>query len=81
MKADRKQSAAISAVVSYIKAQEEAFASTEPESGEFSAVEAPGTGMPAPAMSVWNLSGRQQQMQMRNLMQMKALQRAVGWRR
>lgn len=81
MKADRKQAAAISAVVGYIKAQEEAVAGIEAEPAAISAVEATAPAVPAAGISVWSLSGRQQQMQMRNLMQMKALQRAAGWRR
>ena len=81
MKPDRKRAAAISAVAAYISAEEAAFAITEAEVETFPQAEAPLGDRSAAAMSIWSLSGRQQQMQMRNLMQMKALQRGTGWQR
>ena len=79
MKPDQKETAAIAAVAAYIKSQEEAAIFMEPEPAIAEGVEA---GLaPVAAMPVWRVSGRQQQMQMRNLMQMKALQRAGGRRR
>lgn len=77
MKPDRKRAAAISAVVCYMKSQEEAVAEMEPEFAEVSGPRTPAAAAPAGA---WGLSGRQQQMQMRNLMQVKALQRGGGRR-
>ncbi len=66
----KKATAAISAVMLYIKAEEEAIAMQ-------SAMQAQGPGMPlvsrapAPVMKPWALNGRQAQMQMRNLMQLR----------
>ena len=81
MKYNSKQAAAISAVISFIKSQEEAAMSMGPESEGVSAVEQPTAETPQGPMPVWRVSGRQQQMQMRNLMQIKALHRLTGWRR
>jgi len=81
MKQDRKKAAAISAVAAYVTAEEAAFAITETEAETFPQAEVGAAGRSAAATSVWSLSGRQQQMQMRNLMQMKALQRGTGWQR
>jgi len=82
MKPDRKKTAAIAAVAAYIKSQEEAAIFMEPRPAKADSIEAPAAGpTPQPVTPVWRVSGRQQQMQMRNLMQMKALQRAGGWRR
>jgi hypothetical protein len=64
----KKATAAISAVLLYIKAEEEAIAMQ---------AQAAGPGMqlasrsPAPVMSPWGLNGRQTQMQMRHLMQLR----------
>jgi hypothetical protein len=79
MKPDQKETAAIAAVAAYIKSQEEAATFVEPEPAIAEGVEAGPASIAA--MPVWRVSGRQQQMQMRNLMQMKALHRAGGWRR
>lgn len=81
MKQDRKKTAAIAAVAAYIKSQEEAAVGVAPEPVKAAAAEMPETVLPAAAIPVWRVSGRQHQMQLRNLMQMKALQRATGWRR
>jgi len=64
----KKATAAISAVLLYIKAEEEAIAMQ---------AQAAGPVMPqvsrahAPAAKPWALNGRQAQMQMRNLMQLR----------
>jgi hypothetical protein len=76
---DPKRAAAIAAVAAYITAEEAAFAETAEDAGETEAG-VPAGRTPGPWPSVWGLSGRQQQMQMRNLMQMKALHRGGGLR-
>ncbi len=82
MKPDRKKTAAIAAVTAYIKSQEEAAISMEPQPEQVEGVEMPAKSAISQApMPVWRVNGRQQQMQLRNLMQMKALQRAGGCRR
>ena len=63
----KKATAAISAVMLYIKAEEEAIAMQ-------SAMQAQGplvSRAAAPVMKPWALNGRQTQMQMRNLMQLR----------
>ena len=68
----KKATAAISAVLLYIKAEEEAIAMQSAMQAQ-----AAGPGMqlalrsPAPAMNPWGLNGRQTQMQMRHLMQLR----------
>ena len=66
----KKISAAISAVMNYIKTEEEAIyiqslavPAVEPIPEAYAAKAAP--------MKLWGMSGRQAQMQMRNMMQMK----------
>jgi hypothetical protein len=69
---DRKKAAAIAAVAHYMKTQEEAMAlhrswAAEPwVSPEETAV------IPRQETNLWGVSGRQEQMQMRAMMQMKA---------
>ena len=65
----KKKAAAISAVISYIKTEEEAL-SMQP----ITADHAPYSSAPV-QLKLWGISGRQAQMQMRNLMQMKAFHR------
>lgn len=60
---NKKLAAAISAVLRYIKQEEEAVY-TQPVPAAAHA--------PSVKLRLWGLSGRQAQMQMRNLMQMKA---------
>jgi hypothetical protein len=72
---DRKKvAAAVSAVLHYIRTEEEAFAmqATVPAAERLW----PGS-MFSPAMPFkpWGISGRQAQMQMRNLMQMRTFRR------
>jgi hypothetical protein len=70
----RKSTAAISAVLQYIKAEEEAI---EMESAMQTAQ--PRLPMlaqqPAPVAKPWGISGRQAQMQMRNLMQLRTFRK------
>ncbi len=63
MDKDKKKAAAIAAVTAYIKSEEEMAGAMGPFSG-----------MPRRAESsgIWGISGRQSQMQIRNLMQLKA---------
>ena len=70
MDSRKKKAAAISAVMSYIKTEEEAF-SLQPIAA---ADHAPYSSAPV-QLKLWGISGRQAQMQMRNLMQMKAFHR------
>ena len=67
MENKNKKVAAISAVMSYIKTEEEAF-SMQPavvaDRADFVSKQV--------SLNLWGISGRQAQMQMRNLMQMKA---------
>ncbi len=62
----KKKAAAISAVMSYIQEEEEiaAMQSLSAPSGQ--------TGQKQGPIKLWSINGRQAQMQMRNLMQMKA---------
>ncbi|MCD6272203.1 MAG: hypothetical protein J7K30_05010 [Deltaproteobacteria bacterium] len=66
MKDKKKIAAALAAVVNYIKTGE--------EGGTMYGVFAQPDPAPAPIRS-WGISGRQAQMQLRNLMQFKALHR------
>jgi len=65
----KKQAAAIAAVVNYLKTEQETVAM---QAAAVPAVEHPPGAYPAaPPLKVWGISGRQAQMQMRNMMQMK----------
>ncbi len=64
MQNDKKMAAAMAAVTYYIKTQDEAAAMALAAQEEES--------VPAVPMNLWGVSGRQSQMQMRNLMQMRA---------
>ena len=70
MENKKKKAAAISAVMSYIKTEEEAV-SMQPaivtDSADF--------GSRQVSLNLWGINGRQAQMQMRSLMQMKAFQK------
>ncbi len=68
MKKDKRMAAAISAVMAYMKSEEDAISAQ----ASLAAREAQAARPPA-AISVWGLSGRQAMMQMRNLMQLKGL--------
>lgn len=67
----KKMAAAISAVMNYIKTQEEAICM---QAAMSSAPVFEQSQPPAP-MKLWGISGRQAQMQMRNMMEMKAFHR------
>ena len=69
-----KITAAAAAVLQYIKSEEEAVAMQfAPYTAE---PQMPGAFQPyAPQMKPWGLSGRQTQMQMRNLMQLRTFHR------
>ena len=69
MEDKKKLMAAISAVMSYIKTEEEILMCSAPGMGQAPVAE-PKLPPTAP-MSLWAVSGRQAQMQMRNMMQMK----------
>jgi hypothetical protein len=64
-----KVTAAVSAVLQYIRTEEEAVAMQ-------AAMPASGQVAPAPAFNLWSISGRQALMQMRNLMQMRTFHRS-----
>ncbi|MBW2584263.1 MAG: hypothetical protein JRE36_11940 [Deltaproteobacteria bacterium] len=69
MESRKKKAAAIAAVVSYLKTEQEAVAM---QAAAAPYVEhPPGAHPSAPQLKVWGISGRQAQMQMRNMMQMK----------
>jgi len=66
---DSKQAAAIAAVMAYLKEEEEIACAMamQTQAG------LPGPAVHAqPAINTWCLSGRQSQMQMRNMMQLRA---------
>ena len=67
MQKTKKMAAAMAAVTYYIKTQEEAAAMAAMPAEEKSA--------PVSAVNLWGVSGRQNQMQMGSLMQMKAFHR------
>ena len=67
MENPKKITAAIAAVMHYI--QEEAVLMQQAAMGGMP--QAPAVSAPAPAISPWSMNGRQTQMQMRNLMQMR----------
>ena len=70
MENTKKISAAVSAVMNYVKTEEEAIciqslavSEVEPAQAAYAAAMAP--------VKLWGMSGRQAQMQMRNMMQMR----------
>ena len=68
----KKISAAIAAVMHYIQ-EEEAVLMQQAAMGGM--LQAPTVSTPAQPFSPWSMNGRQTQMQMRNLMQMRTFQR------
>ena len=66
----RKITAIAAAVAAYIKTEEEALMAQA--AGVAPVRPGPGTGAP---MNLWGLSGRQSMMQLRNLMQLRAMGR------
>ena len=70
----QKTAAAIAAVIQYIKTQEEAIAMQN--AMQAAASQMPQSAQPpAPAVKPWGVSGRQAQMQMRNLMQLRTFRK------
>ena len=70
MKDNKKVTAAIAAVTHYMRMEEEAAIMQQTAMGSMMPVV---SSVPAPATSIssWSMNGRQTQMQMRNLMQMR----------
>ena len=68
MKDNKKVTAAIAAVTHYIQEEE---AILMQQAGMGGMPQAPSVSAPATAISPWSMNGRQTQMQMRNLMQMR----------
>ena len=74
MNENKKVTAAIAAVIDYIEEEEAAVLLQSPMPGmPTSDVRGPYT-----AFKPWSLNGRQMQMQLRNLMQLRAFQRKLG---
>ena len=71
---DAKTAAAIAAVLQYIKTEEEAIAMQSAVPAAAPQMPMP-VQQPAPAFKPWGISGRQAQMQMRNLMQLRTFRR------
>ncbi len=74
MSEDKKVTAAIAAVIDYIE-EEEAAVRMQSEGTGMPAAEARG---PATAFKPWSMNGRQMQMQLRNLMQLRAFRTKPG---
>jgi len=68
MKKKKKATAAIAAVMNYITTEEEAICIQSMSTPALTPSPSPDTAAP---MKLWGTSGRQAQMQMRNLMQMR----------
>jgi hypothetical protein len=66
MNTEKKRAAAVSAVLAYIRKEEESRSAT---------IQAPALSRETP--NLWGVGGRQSQMQMRTMMQLKAFH---GWR-
>ena len=65
---EKKKAAAMAAVLNFIKTEQEAIALQQMEAAQTAAA-APAAAPPA---GLWGISGRQDMMQMRNMMQFKA---------
>jgi hypothetical protein len=66
---EKKMAAALAAVSAFMQQEEEALRAA------ITAASEPPTAKCGPPLNVWGQSGRQAMMQMRNLMQLKALHR------
>ena len=73
MKGKKKVTAAIAAVTQYMRIEEETILMQQAAMGGMP--QALSVSAPAAAFSPWSMNGRQTQMQMRNLMQMRTFQR------
>jgi hypothetical protein len=71
MKDTKKKIAAIAAVAHYIKTQEEANASIQAQSCQSDELPK-ASSAPLSSLNLWGLGGRQQQMQLRTMMQLKS---------
>jgi len=74
----KKKLAAIAAVTHYIRTQQEQAAyiqSQQAAESQVQTVQTVETVVTLKLMSMWGVSGRQQQMQVRNMVQMKAFHR------
>ncbi|MFP3998515.1 MAG: hypothetical protein ACLFNW_02995 [Desulfobacterales bacterium] len=69
---EKKKQAAVAAVMYYLACEKEALAAQAENEIYEKAAEAPQAPAAAPGVQAWALSGRQQQMQMRVMVQMKA---------
>jgi hypothetical protein len=69
MKDNKKVTAAIAAVTHYMRMEEETVLMQQAAMGGMP--QAPSVSAPAMAFSPWSMNGRQTQMQLRNLMQMR----------
>jgi hypothetical protein len=70
---NKKKVAAISAVMTYLRQEEEAYAFWQLNASNVNGV--PISTQPQASSNTWGMSGRQAQMQTRSLMQLKALYR------
>ena len=68
MKNDKKVTAAIGAVIHYIRMEEDAI---RMQAAGFGMPQVPAAPLPPAAVNPWGMNGRQTQMQMRNLMQLR----------
>ena len=71
MDKQKQKAAALAAVASYIKTEEEII-SAQLMSASPPPIDAPSENVPRSQTKVWSLSGRQTQSHMRSMMQMKA---------
>ena len=71
----KKKIAAIAAVANYIKSEEETVAFSQSHGVHFQPAIA-GTKQTPRVLNLWGISGRQHQMQMRSMVQMKAFHRS-----
>ncbi len=73
MEIKKKRAAAIAAVTCYLKTEQEAAAmqAMAAQAAEQTQIAQAVQAAAAPPLKVWGISGRQAQMQMRNMMQMK----------
>jgi hypothetical protein len=69
----QKMAAAISAVFGYIRSQEDAAAVAMPQDGTVAESVVVPSALSAP-VKLWGISGRQDMMNMRNLMQLRTFQ-------
>ncbi len=68
MKDNKKVTAAIAAVMHYIRMEEEVI---RMQAAGYGMLQVPTAPLPLAAVNPWGMNGRQTQMQMRNLMQMR----------